>query len=89
MDYEKNPCLSCGNPGIMKKARGEARGNPRNAEFDPEIGSSPLAKKVTKGINKRRKRREKAQDCGQEPKDVRVCREKNRLARENAENGEP
>ena len=61
-----------GDPGIMELARGEARGDPRNNKFDPEIGSSPLAKKVTRGITKGVKRLDKAQDCGQEPKDVRV-----------------
>lgn len=61
-----------GNPGIMILARDEARGNPRTAQFAPEIGGSPLAKKVTLMIRKSVTKLDAPQGCGRVPKDGRV-----------------
>lgn len=56
----------------MILARSEARGNPRTAKFDPEIGGSLLAKKVARGVNKGKEGVYLAKDCGRVPKDHRV-----------------
>jgi hypothetical protein len=53
----------------MELARSEARGCPRKAKFDPEIGGSLLAKKVAKGVKRGKKLLDLAKDCGLVPKD--------------------
>jgi hypothetical protein len=74
---------------MVEKARGETRGSPRTFEFDPKIGGTPLAIEVAAYKNRVTKPLDGPQDCGREPKGRRACTEKNRLARENVENGEP
>ena len=61
-----------GAPGIVEKARGEARGAPRMEEFVTQMEISLLSKKValckTKGV----KELDRQKDCGKVPQGVRA-----------------